>query len=128
MKTISKDFQNITLSNLEEKLKVEFKEIGFGVLHEIDFQETLINKIDKDINTFKQLQICNPQLAYEAIQIDPTIGIQLPCNVIIRKNQDQLTVDIQSPLDSIPKSSPEDLRMMATELDDRISRLLENIN
>ena len=128
MNTISRNFEGFDEVHLEELLKSNFKEIGFGVLHEIDFQETLQNKIGKDIGLYKQLQICNPHLAYEAIQLDPRIGIQLPCNVVIRKEENGLAVDIQSPLDSIPDNSPKDLRDMAEELTQKIEKLLEEID
>ena len=78
MKTISRNFKGIEKEKLEELLKSRFKEIGFGVLHEIDFQQTLINKIGKDVGLYKQLQICNPNLAYEAIQLDPTMAFNCP--------------------------------------------------
>lgn len=128
MKTISRNFKGIEKEKLEELLKSRFKEIGFGVLHEIDFQQTLINKIGKDVGLYKQLQICNPNLAYEAIQLDPTIGIQLPCNLVIRKTEDGLAVDVQSPFDSIPENSPEDLKGMAESLTHKIEKLLKEIN
>lgn len=128
MKTISRNFKGIEKDKLVELLKSRFKEIGFGVLREIDFQETLQNKIGKDIGLYKQLQICNPNLAYEAIQLDPTIGIQLPCNLVIRKTENGLAIDIQSPFDSIPDNSPEELKGMAEELTNKIEKLLEEIN
>jgi len=128
MKTISRNFKGIEKDKLEELLKSRFKEIGFGVLHEIDFQQTLINKIGKDVGLYKQLQVCNPNLAYEAIQLDPTMGIQLPCNLVIRKVEDGFAVDIQSPFDSIPENSPEDLKEMAGSLTQKIEKLLEEIN
>lgn len=127
MKTISRTFKGIEKVKLEELLKSKFKEIGFGVLHEIDFQQTLINKIGKDVGLYKQLQICNPNLAYEAIKLDPTIGIQLPCNLMIRNVEDGLGVDIQSPFDSIPENSPKELREMAEGLTQKIKKLLEEI-
>lgn len=128
MKTISRSFTGIEKEKLEEVLKSRFKEIGFGVLHEIDFQQTLINKIGKDVGIYKQLQICNPNLAYEAIQLDPTIGIQLPCNLMIRSTDSGLAVDVQSPFDSIPENSPEALKQMASELTLKIEKLLKEIN
>lgn len=127
MKTISRSFKNIEQQELEDVLIARFKEIGFGVLHQIDFRETLINKIQKDIGPYKQLQICNPHLAYEAISLEPTIGIQLPCNLLIRKVEDGFAVDIQSPFDSIPANAPEELKQMAGDLTDKIEALLEEI-
>ncbi len=127
MKTISASFTGIEQEELESQLAIKFKEIGFGVLNQIDFRETLINKLDKDIGPYMLLQICNPQLAYEAIAMEPTIGIQLPCNVLIRKTASGFDVDVQSPLDSIPQNAPEALKQTAEELSHKIEALLEKL-
>jgi len=107
---ISCTFKSDSLEALEEKLTIAFKEIGFGVLNTINFQNTLIEKIGEDIGEYKLLQICNPHLAHRAIVLDPSIGLQLPCNVLVRREDDLYTVDVQSPLDSIPENSPEELK------------------
>lgn len=117
----------VSLENLEARVTEAFKEIGFGVLNTIDFQSTLQEKIGKDIGEYKLLQICNPHLAYDAINIDATIGLQLPCNVLIRKEGEAYAIDVQSPLESIPSNAPEDLKKMATELTNRIGNLLSEI-
>lgn len=122
-KTIKAD----SLQVLEEKLTVAFKEIGFGILNTIDFQNTLQEKIGKDIGEYKLLQICNPQLAHQAIEMQPNIGLQLPCNVLVRKAEDQYAVDVQSPMDSIPSNSPSQLKEMAEELTGRIEQLLVDL-
>lgn len=125
--SLTKSFSGIEATALEEKITEAFKSIGFGVLHTIDFQETLKQKISEDVGYYKQLQICNPKLAFEAIKLDPTIGLQLPCNVMVRKSEDGLTVDVQSPLESIPGNSPEALKAMANELTDKIEAMLNEL-
>jgi len=124
---ISNTIKADSLQNLEEHLTVAFKEIGFGVLNTIDFQSTLQEKIGEDIGEYKLLQICNPQLAHQAIELEPSIGIQLPCNVLVRKAGKSYAVDVQSPMDSIPSTAPEELKSMAKELTKRIEDLLVNL-
>lgn len=124
---ISTTIQADSLEQLEGRLTTAFKEIGFGVLNTIDFQSTLIEKIGEDIGEYKLLQICNPQLAHQAIQLEPGIGIQLPCNVLVRKSGDLFAIDVQSPEDSIPSNSPDELKEMAAKLSDKIAYLLNSI-
>jgi uncharacterized protein (DUF302 family) len=121
---ISNKIKAESLEALEDQLTVALKEIGFGVLNTIDFQETLKEKIGEDIGEYKLLQICNPHLAHQAIELEPSIGIQLPCNVLVRKADGAYVVDVQSPLDSIPSNAPEELNSMANELTKRIEDLL----
>lgn len=65
---------------------------GFGILTEIDLAATLKAKIDVDVAPQIILGACRPSLAYQALQIDPSIAAVLPCNVVVRSVDDARTV------------------------------------
>jgi len=65
---------------------------GFGVLTEIDLRATLKTKLDVDVPPHVILGACRPQLAHQALQIDPAIATVLPCNVAVRALDDDTTV------------------------------------
>jgi uncharacterized protein (DUF302 family) len=65
---------------------------GFGVLTEIDLRATLKKKLDVDVPPEIILGACRSALAYEALQMDPSIATVLPCNVVVRAIDDTATV------------------------------------
>ncbi len=84
---------NYSFEEAEGKIRESLKGKGFGILTEIDMQATMKNKLDKNILPYKILGACNPNFAYEALQVEEKIGIMLPCNVTIIQNENG-TVDV----------------------------------
>ena len=65
---------------------------GFGVLTEIDLRATFKKTLDVDVPPQVILGACRPLLAYEALQVDPSIATVLPCNVVVRAIDDTATL------------------------------------
>lgn len=68
------------LTQVKDALKAE----GFGVLTQIDMQSVFSEKLGKDIGSYVILGVCNPTIADRALDIEPQIGVLLPCNVVVR--------------------------------------------
>jgi uncharacterized protein (DUF302 family) len=77
-----------------ERVKEELQKEGFGVLTEIDVQDTLKKKLDVDFRKYRILGACNPKFAHQALQEEARIGLLLPCNVIIQESGDKDVVEV----------------------------------
>ena len=90
--TVNRPFDE-TLAATREALAAQ----GFGVLTEIDMAGTLKKKLDVDIPPHVILGACNPPNAYKAVQAEPSIGVLLPCNVVVRSAGEQTIVEAIDP-------------------------------
>lgn len=79
-RTIEGDFEAVV-----ERTRSALQKHGFGVLTEIDVQATLKAKIGQDFRPYRILGACNPVMAHEALQMEPHVGVMLPCNVVVQQ-------------------------------------------
>lgn len=73
----------VDLAEAEAAVRSALADHGFGVLTEIDVAATLKAKIDVDRPPLKILGACNPRFAHQALELDPSASLLLPCNVVL---------------------------------------------
>jgi len=101
---------------------------GFGVLTEIDMQATLKAKLDVDIAPQVILGACRPPLAYAALGVEPSVGLLLPCNVVIRALDDDTTVvEALDPEIIVSLTQNDALAPVADEVGQRLATVLETV-
>lgn len=79
------------LPEVEAAVRQTLPEVGFGVLTEIDVAATLKAKLDVSRPPLKILGACNPSFAHRALELDPTVALLLPCNVVLETLPDGRT-------------------------------------
>jgi uncharacterized protein (DUF302 family) len=120
---------NGSFDTLEGEVKDLLKEEGFGVLTEIDMQQTLKNKMNVDFKKYKILGACNPPFAYKALQAENKIGVMLPCNVIIQENAPNvIEVSAINPLLSMQGVKNNQLDEVAKAVSTKLENVIKRIN
>ena len=105
------------------------KEVGFGILTEIDMTTTLKNKLDVDIRPYRILGACNPSFAYEALKMEDNIGALLPCNVVVTDEGDgTCRVSIIDPVAMVQPTGNDNLVPFAQEVQGMLRKALEGLN
>ena len=112
------------VDSIEQQLISALQEEGFGVLTEINVQETFKKKLNIEGRPYKILGACNPPLAHKAISAEPDIGLLLPCNVVIREEEDQsVTVAFMDPVSVFTLIERDDIAPLASEVRSRLERV-----
>ncbi len=110
-----------------ERVEAALQQEGFGILTRIDVRETLKKKIDVDFRPYVILGACNPPLAHRALSAEDTIGLMLPCNVVVAETSSGSEVAIARPSVMMTVADAEGLESVAEEAQARLERALANI-
>jgi uncharacterized protein (DUF302 family) len=117
---------NGTFDDVVSRVTDALNKEGFGVLSDIDIQAALKAKLGVDRLPYRILGACNPPLAHKAIEAEPDIGMLLPCNVIVREEEDgSITVGFMDPAAVLELVQREELEDLGREVRSKLQRVSE---
>jgi uncharacterized protein (DUF302 family) len=121
-KTVKAPFEDAVKKTVDE-----LKKEGFGILTEIDVQETLKKKLDVDFRRYKILGACNPPFAYQALQAEDKIGTMLPCNVIVQERPEGIEVSAVDPVASMQAIDNPSLGKIAEQVRAKLKKVINSL-
>jgi uncharacterized protein (DUF302 family) len=123
--TINRILAGIDIDAAEARARAALQANGFGVLTEIDVAATMKKKIDKDMPGYKILGACNPNMAWEAIGLEPRVGAMLPCNVILRAVDGGTEISAIDPVASMAAIPNDKLKSVAGQVRDMLQAVVD---
>lgn len=119
---------DLAFDHAVSKVTADLKDEGFGILTEINVQETLKRKLNVDFRKYKILGACNPSFAYQALQAEDKVGVMLPCNVIIQERRDgKVEVAAVDPVASMMAIPNPALAAVAGQVQSKLKKVIENL-
>ncbi len=117
-----------TFDEVIDAVTAALKTEGFGVLSDIDVAATFKAKLDIDRPRYRILGACNPTLANQAIGADADIGLLLPCNVVVREEDDgDVTVAFMDPVAVLELVDKPEIAALAEEVRARLKRVHQQL-
>jgi uncharacterized protein (DUF302 family) len=112
------------LARVPEALNEE----GFGVLTEIDVQDTLAKKLGATFRRYRILGACNPTLAHQALQAELDVGVMLPCNIVVYEGDDgRAVVTAVDPMQTPAAMESPGVRAVAQTVRESLARVLARL-
>ncbi len=119
---------SVPFEDAVSRTRAALQEQGFGVLSEIDVQATLRDKRGLEMEPYLILGACNPDLAHQALEIDRSIGVLLPCNVVVSGHGAGSRVQILDPQIMASLTGLPALQPVADEASARLQAVLDTLS
>jgi len=113
-----------TVARTRAELEIE----GFGVLTEIDVQTTLLKKLGVEMEPYLILGACNPTFAHQALELEPELGVLLPCNVAVYQRGERTFVSAVDAERMLSIVDNDELAPVAAEVRSRLARVVERVS
>jgi uncharacterized protein (DUF302 family) len=118
---------SLAFADAVERARAELKTEGFGVLCEIDVQATLREKLGVEGEPYVILGACNPPLAHQALQVEPDLGVLLPCNVVVYRREGETHISAIDAERMLSIVDSDELGPVAAEVRRRLGEVVERV-
>ena len=118
-----------TEKNIDQVIPIlteKLKEIGFGVLETLDFKKILTEKGLEFSDSYKLLEVCNPNLAKQVLESSPDLGLLLPCTIAVYQKNNENFISLAKPTALLAMASEQNFQFSGQEIESNLIKAIEN--
>ena len=115
-----------SIGNVITELTKNLKEIGFGVLETLDFKKILSDKGLELEDSYKLMEVCNPHLAKQVLEVNPDLGLLLPCTIAVYQKNDENFISLARPTSLLSMVSDDNLKISGDDIENGLIKIIEN--
>ncbi|MGH1522000.1 MAG: DUF302 domain-containing protein [Nitrosopumilus sp.] len=119
-----------TKKSIDETIKSlieELKDIGFGVLEILDFKKILSEKGVEFPNNYRLMEVCNPNLAKQVLDVNPDLGLLLPCTIAVYQKDNENYISLARPTFLLSMASEQNLKFSGEEIEDNLIKIIDSV-
>ena len=118
---------DLSFAEVLKQILERVKESGFGIVSQLDLKEKFKEKLGIEFKNYTILGLCDPPSALKSIQAEQSVGLLLPCNMIVFEKDDKTAVSIIKPTIAMSIIENEELGLISREVETRLKQLFDSI-
>ncbi|MCK5052103.1 MAG: DUF302 domain-containing protein [Candidatus Cloacimonetes bacterium] len=118
---------NVSFGEILKQLPEKVKDQGFGIVSQIDMKEKFKEKLGIEFKEYTILGLCDPASAIKSIQTEQSIGLMLPCNMVVFEKDDKTVVSIIKPTIAMSMIENEKLESISRKVEERLKKIFDSI-
>lgn len=115
------------IDDVVSEITTKLSEMKFGVLGILDFKEIFAKKGVDYPHQYKLLEVCNPQVAKQALDYDPSIGLLLPCTIAVYEQNEENFISLAKPTEMLSIASNTELESMGKEIETKLIQVIDDV-
>lgn len=116
-----------TINQAVEDITSGLKEIGFGVIGTLNFKELLQKKGVDLVDEYRLLEVCNPSAAKQALELNPEIGLLLPCPIAVYQKDKENFISLAKPTSLLANLSDRQLDELGKEIEQKLVQVIQKV-
>lgn len=114
------------VSETVEALTEALRQVGFGVLGNINVSKIIKEKTGKTIDDYIILEVCNAKDASLALSTHKEVGLMLPCKLVVYKEGAGSAISLYKPSEAIKTLGFSDLNALAEEVEEQLVKAVDS--